>query len=56
MPIMQSIFIAILLSFVFGFLFGLWAYRKVTLVARRKRVEAFVKKLKFWERDGTGEA
>ena len=48
---MQSIFTAILLSFIFGFLFGLWTYRKVTLVARRKKFEAFVKKLKFWERD-----
>jgi len=47
----QNIFIAIGLSFIFGFLAGLWTYRKVTLVARRKKVEAIIKKLKFWERD-----
>jgi len=51
MTMLQSILMAIFLSFMFGFLTGLWTYRKVTLVARRKKVEAFVKKLKFWERD-----
>lgn len=51
MTMLQSILTAIGLSFMFGFIAGLWTYRKVTLVARRKKVEALVKKIKFWKRD-----
>lgn len=48
----QGVFAAIILSFIFGFLTGIWFYRKVTIAARREKVQTVMKKLRFWKVSG----